>query len=238
MLVLPAGASAGTARLRLASSSEPRDTTVYAYSEYIGAPGERNDVTVRNGDGYGVVFHDASAPVHVNGCEQIDDHTARCVSPDYASRLTSVMAGDGDDRITDIDAYAYMYGEDGDDTLVNAPGGYPFGGRGDDVLKGSATDDMLTGGAGSDHLIGGDGDDTLIGDGPGAKPAADVVDGGPGVDSASYRERVRPVVADLRRSGRQGAAGEGDSYRGVEGVVGGVGADSLTGNGGPNVLQA
>jgi hypothetical protein len=236
LVLTPAGASAGVARVEYVQLADPRAGTSVVVS-YKGSGGERNDVTVTQGEGKSVVFHDAGAPVVVFRCDRIDDHTARCDPGDLGFGAT-IEAGDGDDRVTVVDAYAFVLGGRGDDRLVG--GSKPAeldGGSGSDVLKGGPADDTLVGGAGRDRLAGGEGGDILVGDGFGAKPATDVIDGGPGVDSASYRERKAPVFVDLRRSGDQGAAGEGDTFTRVEGAQGGQGADVFIGDDGPNVFN-
>jgi Ca2+-binding RTX toxin-like protein len=101
---------------------------------------------------------------------------------------------------------------------------------GNDRLEGAGGDDLLTGGAGADALIGGD-----------------------GVDTASYAAAYEGVDARLLGAGYAGDA-LGDSFTGVENLVGsafgdvlfgddqanrlsgGAGADYLEGRGGSDVL--
>ena len=91
-------------------------------------------------------------------------------------------------------------------------------------VRGGAGDDVLTGDALENRLEGGDGDDTLDG---GA--GADLLSGGAGFDVASYATRTTGVTVTL------GAVGE-DVLVDVEGVVGGAGADVLTGDAAANLL--
>jgi hemolysin type calcium-binding protein len=230
----PAPASAGTASVVLRFSGHMQQDALLSYT---GAPGERNDVTVTQPERYSFVFHDAGAVVGVNpGCEQLDEHTARCEAPSYTSFATVVRAGDRDDHVTNVDADVSIQGEAGDDTLFAGRGGYLDGGKGSDKLFGGPGPEELVGGPGRDELYGREGEDKLAGDGPGAKPAKDAIDGGAGVDTVSYAERSASVGVDLRRRGGHGARGEGDTIAHVEGVQGGLGADILTGDDGPNRL--
>lgn len=163
----------------------------------------------------------------------------------------------GPDRLTGGPGPDVICGGDGDDTLI--------GGGGDDVLIGGLGADALDGGRGRDTLAGGDGadvldggpqDDTLYG-GPGQdrfpalpeRDGADVMSGGTGQDTADYRARVTPVTVTLDGRADDGAAGERDTAgrqrwdsrpgspeSDVEAVVGGAGADTVTGDNFRNVL--
>lgn len=98
------------------------------------------------------------------------------------------------------------------------------GGPGDDVLAGGADADVLVGGPGSDRLAGGAGDDVFFTapllnstrDAPdGAEP--DLADGGPGVDTADYSVRTRPLRVDLGAvAAGGGEPGEQDRLKDVE----------------------
>jgi uncharacterized delta-60 repeat protein len=80
-----------------------------------------------------------------------------------------------------------LIGSDGDDVLVGSAVG--------NVIRGGRGNDRITGGGGRDQLIGDAGDDTLLaGDG-----LPDLIDGGPGRDSA-LADLIDSVVAVERRS--------------------------------------
>lgn len=174
---------------------------------YRAAPGERNDVTY-SVDATGTTVHDAGAPVTpLRGCVAVDAYTARCGPSPLALEL-----GDGDDRAAPPASLAPAVSIDG--------------GAGDDVLTGSDGDDRLAGDEGTDTLLGGAGDDRLLGG-----SGLDVLDGGGGADHASYFGEQQPVVVDL-------AAGLApDTLRGIESVLGTLGADVLRGDDGANLLQ-
>jgi Ca2+-binding RTX toxin-like protein len=99
-----------------------------------------------------------------------------------------------------------------------------YGNDGDDMLYGKGGADIIDGGNGNDQLWGGDGADQLI--------------GGAGLDFARYDDAnygnltIRLDNAALN----VGAAAAGDTYNGIEGLVGGAGNDTIVGNNGNNYL--
>jgi Ca2+-binding RTX toxin-like protein len=98
------------------------------------------------------------------------------------------------------------------------------GGPGNDALHGGIADDYLDGEAGNDLLDGGLGADTL--------------NGGPDTDYADYSSHTAPIVASLDGTRNDGQAGEFDLIAAdVEGIEGGSGNDSLSGNDSANVLM-
>ena len=84
---------------------------------------------------------------------------------------------------------------------------------GSDTLRGNALDNIIKGNGGSDLLSGGLGADTL--------------DGGEGFDFADYRNDGA-VTIDLLNGIFQGAAA-GDSFISIEGIVGGIGDNTIKG---------
>jgi hypothetical protein len=221
-LLAPGSASAAKARVVLGTGSSG--------VQYGGDAGESNDVTVTR-DGASLVFHDSSAPVQVDGCEQVDEHTARCPPPSGPAGFVWVLAADGNDRVHVVDASGvFVSGGSGMDTLsTDVRGNRLDGGSGSDVLTGSTGDDILVGAQGDDRLNGLEGDDQLAGDEGFFYVArgTDSIDGGPGTDVALYEKRGARVNIDLRRTGGQGFPGEGDTLSGIEGVKTGGGADRV-----------
>jgi Ca2+-binding RTX toxin-like protein len=126
---------------------------------------------------------------------------------DYSFGLANVITG--------TDAGEFLIGGEGVDHI--------FGLGGDDTLAGQGGDDLLSGGEGDDRLFGGTGGDLL--------------DGGAGIDTATYQLAASAVAADLGAGiGLTGEAA-GDSFNGVENLIGTNFADSLTGDDGANTLQ-
>lgn len=105
-----------------------------------------------------------------------------------------------------------------------------FGGN--DLLSGLMGNDILNGGGGDDRLDGGLGDDLLIGG-----FGNDTLDGGAGTDTASYSDARASVTVNLALAGAQNTGGAGlDTLLNVENLTGSNFNDTLTGNGGNNVL--
>ncbi len=99
-------------------------------------------------------------------------------------------------------------------------------------LTGSDFNDILIGDAQANVLKGGAGNDILIGRG-----GADTLDGGAGNDNASYAYAVTGVAVSLTtNTGTQGEA-DGDILISIENLTGGAGDDTLTGDGGANILD-
>jgi Ca2+-binding RTX toxin-like protein len=113
-----------------------------------------------------------------------------------------------------------------DDSLVNIEN--LFGGAGNDTLSGDAKGNSLSGYSGNDTLAGGDGADVLSGD-----AGLDTLDGGNGLDRTSYVAETLAVVATLNGATAVQVTVGGinpDSVRNVEGILGGSGNDTLTGD--------
>lgn len=123
-----------------------------------------------------------------------------------------LVGGVEDDRLT---------GRGGNDTLL--------GRSGDDRLRGNGGEDRLVGGSGDDNLRGGGGDDVLQGGG-----GADRMSGGRGFDIASYFVSETGVTVDLGDATLNEGDAAGDTFRGIERIVGSIGADTLRGDGDDN----
>lgn len=106
-----------------------------------------------------------------------------------------------------------------------------YGGNGDDTLRGLTADDILYGGGDPDLLDGGSGNDTLLG---GA--GSDTLDGGADFDFVSYQGVSSAVNVNLGTGTATGGGGS-DTILSIEGVIGGSGADTITGDSLGNVLR-
>lgn len=259
-------ASAGTA-CKVGTTAVFAAADVVSASGCTGADaaGETNALGVTVNAAGDVVFTDAQPIADgdgAGGCA-VSGNTAVC--PGATGYRYDLGAGGDSASAGTVRSEGQSTGGAGNDTLAGGPGldaldGGPgadgvSGGPGDDVLQGGDGGDTVSGGDGDDSLdsglfgclSGGSGDDQLSGDagddslcggtGPSSGPDNDAVNGGAGIDSASY-PRVKAVNVSLDGAANDGEAGESDNVNpDVENVFGGQGNDSLTGNDGPNVLD-
>ena len=215
-----------------------------AGDDHISA-GDGND-RVTGGDGRDRVWgHDGNDWVDaglgadmVHGGEGVDTIS-------YADRVNPVfvdMTGFGKGEQADD-------GEAGEMDFMDADNEVLVGGKGNDVLVGSADpngnfrdtfnpNNRLFGGDGNDTIRGLDGNDTLDGG-----LGADVFEGGDGVDVADYSKRSESLVIRLDGLANDGkyakkSGSEGDNVTGdVENVWGGSGWDAIFGDARANVLS-
>lgn len=148
---------------------------------------------------------------------------------DYSNHANSVQVdlganssggAAGGDSFANIEG---VIGGSADDTLTgNGLANTLRGGAGNDLLNGGGAADRLVGGAGNDRLTGGAGGDELV--------------GGNGFDLIMYSAEVASVEIDLLNGIAAGAA-SGDSFTGIEGAQGGLGADILRGSHSANKLS-
>jgi Ca2+-binding RTX toxin-like protein len=117
---------------------------------------------------------------------------------------------------------------------ANDAGNELSGGGGNDQVKGGKGKDKLIGGDGDDHVDAGDGDDEIVG-GDGA--GDDTYIGGDGVDTVRYTSAVTGITVDLATGTASGNEIGNDSLSGIENIIGGQAGDSLTGDGGDNVID-
>ena len=90
---------------------------------------------------------------------------------------------------------------------------------------------VVTGTVGADRMAGGAGGDTLVG-----SVGTDTMLGGSGIDLVDYSANGAGLCADLTLPGGNTGQAAGDSYDGIEGLVGGSGSDTLGGNSDANFL--
>jgi Ca2+-binding RTX toxin-like protein len=122
-----------------------------------------------------------------------------------------------------------------------------IGGDGADNITAGDNDNTLIGGPGNDTLNGGNGNDTFM-ETTTAK-GADIMNGGPGVDSVNYSERsgdlsislciaaqASCIAGQCGCTGDDGEHGEKDVLVNVENATGGRGNDEITGSAADNVL--
>tara|TARA_R110002049_G_scaffold117332_2_gene270542 strand:+ start:127299 stop:129563 length:2265 start_codon:yes stop_codon:yes gene_type:complete len=96
-------------------------------------------------------------------------------------------------------------------------------GSGDDTLIGNAANNILNGGGGNDLLRGGAGADQHI--------------GGAGIDTVDYTGSRGSLRVDLMFAEINTNIAAGDTYDGIENLIGSQGFDNLRGNLGDNLIQ-
>jgi len=228
-LLIPAGPA-------LAATVSTDGTTIS-----VAGGGEANNVIVSAGiDGATVEVTDAAGLQAGAGC--VHNESFGKVECPVPAGAIAVDLGAGDDTLgvlsfasgASLDGKVSASLGEGNDTFkgsefgesVSGGGGVDTleGEQGDDTLDGGPGDDKLDGDRGADTLRGGDGNDTFDPDGyaSAGEWAADVVDGGAGVDTvdiynASGAEADRPAFSlTLDGIANDGRDGEGDNVVGVE----------------------
>ena len=165
-----------------------------------------------------------------------DEITRLPSGPDFVQLQTHIIGGGPqaglayllreNDTVNGSNHGDVLHGFAGRDTIIGKGGA--------DRIFGDDYHDKLFGGAGNDKLFGGDGNDGLTGG-----SGKDILDGGAGVDIADYSEKTAPVRVALHGATAAtvfvGGVAE-DTIKNIEDVVGGRGADHLTGDGSDNTL--
>jgi Ca2+-binding RTX toxin-like protein len=146
----------------------------------------------------------------------LSDRTSKDQITNSGTMIGTVQLGAGDDiydgRLGTVQGI--VVGDAGNDRL--------YSGAGNDGLFGAVGNDQLRGGAGNDTLNGGVGADSLVGEA--------------GFDYASYNQASASVTVRLDLSGQNTREATGDTYSGVEGLIGSNFADTLVGDGFANVV--
>lgn len=166
----------------------------------------------------------------------------------YSGSSAIITGSDGADILTNVEQFQFADGLvmaqaptggrtiDGD-ASNNVVTGTAFDDRlsgfgGDDTLAGLDGADYLTGGSGNDNLSGGVGADTLVGG-----SGDDTVDGGADFDTVIYQGASgRGVTVNLATGAATGGDGT-DVLSNIEGVVGTVYSDLVTGDTGANIIE-
>ena len=169
------------------------------------------------------------------GCTSLDGGFVCGAESSFSRVVVNGSSGNDEIAITPtVTRASTLDGNGGNDEIA--------GGGGPDTIDGDTGNDVISGGDGNDDLNGSAGDDVLVGD-----LGNDVLDGGTGNDVLSgggqagdtldYANRTAPVTVDLNRAGSAGRANENDVADGFFVVLGGSGADTLTGTDAPERLE-
>ena len=251
-----------TAAMGFASPASALPTDAVSYSNgvlFVSGSFEQDLITVSAGGSNVTVSEAAPHPIVPDSpeCMPSGPQSVTCpqdppdpspASPKPPITALSVSLGAGDDSLTNLTSLGTPVLESpqsGDLTLD--------GNDGNDVIRGGPAPETIVGGIGNDTLDGGGGDDTLLNglqsfgcnlscdDGVVGRLArsefdgSDTYIGGAGDDVTRFDARQDNLTITLDGLANDGGAGEKDNVQ-TESVVGGSGADSLTGDGGPNTL--
>ncbi len=193
-------------------------------------------------------LHNGSTAIYLNGVAPTDVQTVENNGTITGSTGIFANSGLGAFNLTNsglIEGSSFSIESIGStiDNIVNTGqvlGAVSLGG-GDDLFDsrigtvgeviGGAGNDRLYAGAGANTLVGAAGNDTLMG---GA--GADTLDGGSEVDTASYASASAGVTASLSNAAANAGDAAGDSFVGIERLVGTKFADKLIGDDGANQL--
>lgn len=147
-----------------------------------------------------------------------------------------IMASSSDVFVNDGTIVGTVQLGGGNDSFDGAGGrqlvGVISGGEGNDTISGGAGRDILLGDAGNDSIDGGAGDDVIR-----SGLGADVIDGGAGLRDLLDYVGSGPVNVNLGTGEAFGSFAQGDDITGIEGLAGGNGADTLTGDAQDNLLN-
>jgi Ca2+-binding RTX toxin-like protein len=137
--------------------------------------------------------------------------------------LAGVISADLGFYIEGTDLNDSLYGSGGADEIHGRFGNDLLsGGGGNDRLFGEQGNDTLYGGTGADLLDGGIGDDMLVG---GA--GADTLIGGDGFNTASYAASFQSVYVNLATNTGVYGDAQGDTFSGIDKVIGSSFSDGL-----------
>ncbi|MEM7212628.1 MAG: Calx-beta domain-containing protein [Pseudomonadota bacterium] len=184
-----------------------QDAFTYTVTDFFGGE-DTVTVSLTIGDSVGQAIVGDETGTVING-------TALADAIDAGGGNDIVLSGDGND---DAD------GGTGNDAIA--------GEAGNDTIMGGFGNDLVDGGAGNDTLFGGNDNDILIGG-----PGEDAYFGGAGFDTADLRSSATGVIVDLSGATPNGGGAAGDTFDGIEQVLGSTtGANTLIGDGGGNTL--
>jgi Ca2+-binding RTX toxin-like protein len=214
-LVVALGALLGLPNVAFAAPTVVSSDGLNPATITVTSDGSNNAVTVSSSALFVTVSDTSQTVTPGAGCvvNPADPDGARCAIPSNGIVVVNVTLGAGNDSLQASGTDAPM--------VIN-------GGDGNDTLNGGQQDDTINGGIGDDTLDGKGGADSLNGD------ANAVLN--PKGDTAAYVGSTDRDVS-LDGAANDGAAGEGDDVD-TENITTAGGDDTLTGDGGPNVLSS
>lgn len=123
------------------------------------------DLSIEMGEGDDSIVSAYSSFVHIERMKADFGAGDDAMSGDWFGILLELKGGPGADSLKGNDSNSVIDGGDGNDTLTGVVGLLEtfYGGRGNDVIRGSGGSDEIDGGPGNDLLDGGENSDTITG---------------------------------------------------------------------------
>ncbi|NBZ86451.1 calcium-binding protein [Stagnihabitans tardus] len=182
----------------------------------------------------------------INGSAGVDDNISSGGMQSWDTLFSSTFSGD--DYVSIFSPHYDIHLGEGNDSVSGGIGGVAFGEAGNDRMDvsfwqgdhahyGGTGDDRLSvffGGTGATYFGSGGAGRDQFRDGSTASEATSMTfDGGSDFDVVTHTGTTA-ISLTLGGSGQQGAALK--TYRAIEGVIGGQGADTMTGSGANNLM--
>jgi Ca2+-binding RTX toxin-like protein len=198
----------------------------------LGDPASADNDVINGNAGTDTVDYSARTEVIEVALDNVADDGEDAEGDKVMTDVENVITGSGADVIVGSTSANRLEGGAGNDTIS--------GGDGDDVLVGGDDNDILSGGKGNDIF---EESLTVSGD---AINGADKMVGNDGIDTVTYADRANTVEVTMDATGlvaalvgtASGEATEGDLIAtDIENLIGGAGADILTGNALDNQIE-
>ncbi len=238
---------------------------IYANGGNDVAYGNNGSDVIYGGDGNDTIYGGSSANDPNDQGDTIDGNSGNDViygnsGNDIITNTSGadiIYGGQGNDTITGSNDGEAIYGNGGNDNIQGSGGNDtiyggdtttdPYdssdtinSGDGNDIIYANGGNDIITNTSGSDIFYGGDGNDTITGSNDSewfeGGSGADHMTGNGGTDTASYATAPGSVTVNLTSGGTAGDA-SGDTYSGIENVLGSGYNDPITGDSGNNILD-
>ena len=217
--------------INLLSGSDHADTfTGNGGDNYFDGRGGADTFDGKNG--FDTVMYGRSLTGITFDLTDLSNNTGQA-SGDTFTSIEAFLFTRANDNITGDATDNTFHSWSGDDIIAGGPGDDFLDGHwGNDTLNGGGGNDTLYGGHGADSLSGQDGDDFLEGG-----SHADTLSGGPGRDTVTYAFSNAGVNINLANNTASGGHAQGDSFSGIENILGSAHNDTLTGDGNGNWIR-
>lgn len=188
--------------------------TLYGGKESDFLDGEGGNDYLNGGDGDDALVGGSGADTLIGGAGS-DTASYFTATAGVTVNMTAMASNTGDAKGDTFSSIENLYGSTFADKL--------YGDANANTIYGDAGNDILNGGAGNDTLVGGAGADTMI--------------GGSGVNTASYATSTAGVAVNMLSIASNTGDAKGDTFSGIQNLLGTNYNDILYGDGGSNILN-